>query len=112
MHLSCLIKNADCSSYGQLASEYSSIFDKLVAAYAQIAEALPRFDRFEEAFKNNSAFQEVLAVVYADILEFHRRAYKFFRRRGLSSFFVLVLRFRWLIPYSLAYCVQLSMERF
>lgn len=73
----------------QLASEYTSIFEKLVTAYAQIAEALPRFDRFEEAFRGNPAFQDVLAVVYADILEFHRRAYKFFRRRGQSSSSIL-----------------------
>lgn len=30
-------------------------------------------------------FQQVLAVFYADILEFHRRAYKFFRRRGMEQ---------------------------
>lgn len=96
----------------QLASEYTSIFDKLVAAYAQIAEALPRFDRFDEAFKDHPTFQEVLSVVYADILEFHRRAYKFLRRRGLSSFSVFFTGLRVLMLCSLAYCIQLFVERF
>lgn len=81
----------------------------LVTAYAQIAEALPRFDRFEEAFKGNPAFQGVLAMVYADILEFHRRTYKFFRRRGASPFFVY--RVRALMLCSMAHYFQLLMER-
>lgn len=48
-------------------------------AYDEIAEALPRFDRLSEALKDRADFQDVLAVFYCDILEFHRRAYKFFR---------------------------------
>jgi hypothetical protein len=53
-----------------------------VDAYAQIAEAMPHFDRLESAFNDDPQFRMVLAMVYADIVEFHRRAYKFFRRRG------------------------------
>ena len=51
-------------------------------AYAQIAEAMPQFDRLESAFNDDPRFRMVLAMVYGDIVEFHRRAYKFFRRRG------------------------------
>ena len=69
--------------FQQLASEHSHIFSTLIDAYAQIAEALPRFDRFQKAFDGNSDFQNILAALYAEILEFHRRAYKFFRRRGM-----------------------------
>jgi len=57
------------------------VFDKLVDAYSQIAQAMPQFDRLQEAFGDDPNFQVVLGMVYADILEFHRRAYKFFRRR-------------------------------
>lgn len=53
-----------------------------MAAYSQIAEALPRFDRLSTAFKDHPDFQRVLGVFYADIIEFHRRAYKLIRRRG------------------------------
>jgi hypothetical protein len=54
----------------------------LLDAYADIGNALPRFDRYESTFKNNPEFQAVLAGVYSAILEFHQRAYKFFQRRG------------------------------
>lgn len=45
---------------------------------------MPRFDRLSAAFKDDPEFQQVLGLFYADILEFHRRAYKFFRRHGGS----------------------------
>lgn len=50
-------------------------------AYVKIADALPRFDRYSASFSQHD-FQNVLALVYVDIIEFHRRAYKFFRRKG------------------------------
>jgi len=68
----------------QLATDYLGAFEKLIAAYGRIAENLPRFDRLSNAYKNNPDFQQVLAVVYSDILEFHRKAYKFFRKNGSS----------------------------
>lgn len=43
---------------------------------------MPQFDRLESTFSDDPRFRMVLAMVYADIVEFHRRAYKFFRRRG------------------------------
>ncbi len=70
----------------QLASGYQNIFEELLLAYVRIAEALPRFDRFQVTFKGNAAFETVLAMVFADIAEFHRRAYKFFRRRGSTIY--------------------------
>ncbi len=75
------------ANYFQLASEYTEVFEKLINAYQQIGEALPRFDRLQNTFEDNSEFQRVLALVYADILEFNRRAYKFFRRRSWHIFF-------------------------
>ncbi|PVH83786.1 hypothetical protein DL98DRAFT_652239 [Cadophora sp. DSE1049] len=71
----------------KLASDFVSSFDKLIGAYVRIAENLPRFDRLSVTFQGTPDFQQVLAMVYSDILEFHRRAYKFFRRRGWSCFF-------------------------
>jgi len=66
----------------QLASQHRNIFEALLTAYSEIGAALPRFDRYEKAFKENLEFQNVLAAVYVNILDFHQRAYKFFRRRG------------------------------
>ena len=47
-----------------------------------IGEAMPRFDKLSSAFKDDPEFLQVMAHFYEDILEFHRRAYKYFRRRG------------------------------
>ncbi|KAK4986013.1 hypothetical protein LTR66_008008 [Elasticomyces elasticus] len=71
----------------QIASDYVTAFEKLIDAYGQIAETLPRFDRLSAALRETPDFQNVLAVVYADILEFHRRAYKFFTATGWKRFF-------------------------
>ncbi|TVY35124.1 Vegetative incompatibility protein [Lachnellula occidentalis] len=72
----------------QLASQHKGIFEALLSAYSEIGAALPRFDRYERAFKDNLEFQNVLAAVYTNILEFHQRAYKFFRRRAWPLIFL------------------------
>ncbi|PVH68513.1 hypothetical protein DL98DRAFT_599456 [Cadophora sp. DSE1049] len=59
-----------------------------VAPERYIGAALPRFDRYEKAFSDNAAFQAVLATVYTSILEFHQRAYRFFRRRAWHILFL------------------------
>ena len=48
-----------------------------------IGEAMPRFDKLSTAFKDDPEFLQVMGHFYEDILEFHRRAYKFFRKRGM-----------------------------
>lgn len=58
-------------------------FETLIDAYSQIAATLPRFDRLADSFRTVPEFQHVLAVFYADILEFHQEAYKFLRRPSL-----------------------------
>ena len=66
-----------------------SACEKLVKAYGDIAAALPRFDRLSAALKKHKDFQYVLADFYCDIIEFHKRAYKFLRasawKRGFDS---------------------------
>lgn len=66
----------------KLSSEYLSSLEKLLEAYEMICDNMPRFEQFGIAFQKDSSFQQVLALFYADILEFHRRAYKFFRAKG------------------------------
>jgi hypothetical protein len=70
-----------------------SAFEKLVEAYGKIADMLPRLDRLESTLHDDHNVQKVLALVYADIVEFHRRAYKFVRRRceSPSKSYVLAL---------------------
>ncbi|KAH8698037.1 hypothetical protein GQ44DRAFT_832316 [Phaeosphaeriaceae sp. PMI808] len=71
----------------KLATDHISAFEKLVTAYGQIAAMLPRFDLLSNALRDKPDFQQALAVVYSDILEFHKHAYKFFRRNGWVCFF-------------------------
>lgn len=54
-------------------------------AYSQIADALPRFDRYQFAFHYDPNITQALALVYEDILEFHRNTYLFLTRGGKSS---------------------------
>ena len=71
----------------QVAQGHITALEKLIDAYAMIGEAMPRFDRLSAAFKDDKEFSHVMSHFYEDILEFHRRAYISFRRRGESSLF-------------------------
>jgi hypothetical protein len=61
------------------------VLEKLMDAYSQIADALPRFNRFQSAFHYDPNIKQALALVYEDILEFHRNTYVFLKRGGKSS---------------------------
>jgi hypothetical protein len=63
----------------QIASEYVEGFEKIVNGYSRIAEPLGRFCLLSDTFSTNLDFQQTLAVFYADILLFHKQAYKFVR---------------------------------
>ncbi|CZR69490.1 related to vegetatible incompatibility protein HET-E-1 [Phialocephala subalpina] len=72
----------------EIASHHRDVFEALLSAYADIGAALPRFDRYQAAFNDNLEFQHALAAVYSGILDFHQRAYKFFRRRAWHVIFL------------------------
>ena len=65
----------------QVTVDHLQALEKIVDAYAKIADVLPRFDRLSAALKEDHNFQAVFALFYADLLEFHRRTYKFVRQR-------------------------------
>ena len=69
----------------KLASQYTNVLEKLLDAYKQIAEELPKVDRLRQTFGKDEGFQKALGLIYGDIIEFHGRAYKFFRRRGIEQ---------------------------
>ncbi|RAO67477.1 uncharacterized protein BHQ10_003489 [Talaromyces amestolkiae] len=72
----------------KISSDYVEAFEQIVKAYSRIAESLTRFKVLGETFRQNTGFQQTLAVFYADILRFHTEAYKLVRR---SSWRVLFL---------------------
>ncbi|KAI1734594.1 hypothetical protein F4680DRAFT_336723 [Xylaria scruposa] len=65
----------------RITSDYLNAFDKLIDAYGHIAETMPRLKNLGNTFKDSPALLTKLALYYVDILEFHRRAYKFVRRK-------------------------------
>ncbi|KAF8241747.1 hypothetical protein K440DRAFT_608219 [Wilcoxina mikolae CBS 423.85] len=76
-------------TYYQLSSKFTESFDRLLDACQKIGENLPRFVRFAGIFKYSDRIQNVIALLYDDILEFYRRTLKFFRRRAWDMFFRL-----------------------
>ncbi|KAK5653425.1 hypothetical protein OQA88_8910 [Cercophora sp. LCS_1] len=72
----------------KIASDYVAAFDKIIAAYARIAEPLARFCIIEVTYFDNAEVQNTLAVFYSDILRFHKEAYKFVNRGGWKVFFM------------------------
>ncbi|CAG7555276.1 unnamed protein product [Fusarium equiseti] len=71
----------------RVASEYVEAFEAIMKGYARIAEPLARFEILSHAFIKDPGFQQTLAVFYADILTFHKYAYKFVRRSGWALIF-------------------------
>lgn len=68
--------------YFQVASTWADSFDILLDAYERLGENIPIFSDYKVIFESNTKFQDVLAVVYEDILEFHQTALRFFKRPG------------------------------
>jgi hypothetical protein len=66
----------------RVASEYTEAFEHIIKGYSRIAKSLGRFEILGNAFPTNADFQQTLAVIYADVLQFHKHAYKFVRRSG------------------------------
>ncbi|KAF5675816.1 NACHT domain-containing protein [Fusarium heterosporum] len=71
----------------RIASEFVEAFEHIIRGYASIAESLKRFKILHDVFINTPDFQQTLAVFYADILNFHKHAYKFVRRSGWRLMF-------------------------
>ncbi|KAI3340581.1 hypothetical protein F4824DRAFT_487048 [Ustulina deusta] len=72
----------------KISSDYVEAFEQIVKAYSRIGESLTRFEALRESFHQNTAFQQTLAIFYADILEFHKQAYKSVRRSSWKLFFL------------------------
>ncbi|PMD12225.1 hypothetical protein NA56DRAFT_756767 [Hyaloscypha hepaticicola] len=71
----------------QTASAYTEAFDALLDAYQQIGESLPLLSQYQALFQRNPSMRKVLALIYSDILEFHKKALKYFRQRTWRQLF-------------------------
>ncbi|RDW71007.1 hypothetical protein BP6252_07570 [Coleophoma cylindrospora] len=72
----------------RVSSEYVEAFDQIINGYSKIAESLARFEVLGDTFRSNLDFQNTIAVFYADILQFHKNAYKFVTRSGWKLMFL------------------------
>lgn len=66
----------------QVASTWAESFDTLLDAYEQIGNQIPLLQQFQTLFESNQYMRRVLEMIYSDILEFHKRAIRFFSNRG------------------------------
>jgi len=58
----------------------------LLDAYSQMGEHMPLLEKYKEVFGDNEHMMRVLALLYTDILEFHKRAIRFFSGKGIIRF--------------------------
>ena len=56
--------------------------DTLLDAYEEMGENIPHFLQYQAIFVKNEHMREVSEMVYNDILAFHERALRFFRRKS------------------------------
>jgi len=64
----------------KVAADYVEAFERIIKAYSDIADSLHRFQRLELSFRDKPEIYPTFAVFYADILSFHKAAYKFVTR--------------------------------
>ena len=111
--ISSLHQFADCRY--QLARQHATVMEKILQAFGDIAAVLPRMDILKETFGESVEFQLVLSHIYSDILEFHRRVYKFFRRKSWHLWFafdwgLFERRFKSILEKLSAHCEILDKE--
>lgn len=75
----------------RISSEHIESFDLIIGAYSRIATSLSRFEMLDKTIGTDMRFSETLAAYYAEILGFHKHAYKFLRRSGESLSFSAVV---------------------
>ncbi|KAK2605748.1 hypothetical protein N8I77_008563 [Diaporthe amygdali] len=66
---------------------WSDAFHDLVDMYEKIGESLPQLLQTERLFHEDTAMRRVLALMYKDILEFHRLAMRYFKQPMLKQLF-------------------------
>lgn len=71
----------------QVASSYAEAFNELLDVYQTIGQDMPLLLQYQSVFQDNPHMVRVLTLMYEDILEFHRRALKYFQQRMWRQLF-------------------------
>ena len=75
----------------QIASNYFDGYDKLLDAFHEIGSCLPQFHDVADIFQCSDTIANYLALFYAEIIEFHYQAMRFFRKTGIASWIFRLL---------------------
>ncbi len=59
--------------------------DHLLDAYQRLSEQIPQVEAFGNLFAGDDRMRELLECIFIDLLEFHRRALMFFKKRSEFS---------------------------
>ncbi|KAK4221419.1 hypothetical protein QBC38DRAFT_492123 [Podospora fimiseda] len=71
----------------QTACNLSEALNLLLEAYFELGELMPQLEAYQDYCRNNEHMRTVLALIYKDILDFHRVAMRHFRKSTWKKMF-------------------------
>ena len=71
-----------CVHAEKVASNYFQSYDKLLDVFHEIGSSLPQFQEIAEIFRGSDQIANYLSLFYAEIIEFHYQAMRFFRQKS------------------------------
>ena len=66
----------------QASAHHLPALDRILSAYKKVAQVLPYFETLSSTSMDRAGEQEVLAILYAIILDLHQRIHSFISRPG------------------------------
>ena len=82
-----------CVHAEQVASNYFHGYDKLLDVFNEIGSSLPQFQEIAEIFRGSdqTRMANFLGLFYAEIIEFHYQAMRFFRQTSIARWVYRIL---------------------
>lgn len=88
----------------------SEALNSLLDAYQQIGEQIPLLSQYQELFFSSPHMKTALFMIFQDILEFHRVALGYFKRRSTAPYSLPFLSAE--ISYRVGQAFSIIVERF
>ncbi|KAI1682859.1 hypothetical protein KJE20_07591 [Pyrenophora tritici-repentis] len=85
--LSVFLNTSTILAFVWVACTFHEAFDALMNAYQRIGEHMPLLAQYEDYFRNHPRMFQLLRLIYEDILNFHWKAMKYFKKRMWQQFF-------------------------
>lgn len=77
--------------YAQTARTWADSFDILLEAYQSLGENFPLLHHYAGLFRDNKEVENVLGLIYEDILRFHSSALRMFSRSSRCLIYFAIL---------------------